>query len=50
MDHPSTAALYNRMAGVYEDQGDYTNALDYYKKALAIRKRILGDDHTDVCH
>ena len=39
------SALYNNMAGVYEDQGDYEKAQEYYGKALAIRERVLGTEH-----
>ena len=38
-------ALFNNMAGVYEDQGDYGKALEYYGKDLAISERVLGTDH-----
>ena len=41
-------ALFNNMAGVYEDQGDYEKALEYYGKALAIRERVLGTGHPDT--
>ena len=27
---------------------EYHDALEYYKKALAIRKRVLGDSHIDT--
>ena len=36
------------MAAVYDDQGDYEKALRYYKKALAIKERVLGADHPDT--
>ena len=41
-------ALFNNMASVYEHQGDYEKALEYYWKALEIRERVLGTDHPDT--
>lgn len=41
----SIATYFNNMGVVYEKQGDYTNALDYHGKALAIREKILGTEH-----
>ncbi len=31
-DHPATAATYNNIAGVYDNQGDYVRALEWYEK------------------
>jgi tetratricopeptide (TPR) repeat protein len=39
---------YNNIAGVYRKQEKYKEALDYYKKALKIRKENLGDGHYRV--
>ena len=33
------------MAGVYQAQGDYEKALEYYEKDLEISERTLGSDH-----
>ena len=33
------------MAAVYEDQGDYGRALEYFRKALEIRERVFGTGH-----
>ena len=42
------SVLYNNMAGVYEDLGEYEKAMEYYGKALAIRERVLGTEHPDT--
>ena len=44
----STAKLFYNIAGVYQAQGDYTKALEYYKKALEIREKVLGPEHPDT--
>jgi tetratricopeptide (TPR) repeat protein len=36
------------MALVYDKQGEYTKALAFYDKALAIRLEALGPDHPDT--
>ena len=41
----SAGTLFNNIAGVYSNQGDYAKALEYYGKALAISERVLGKDH-----
>ena len=41
----SVSVLLNNMAGVYQEQGDYEKALEYYGKALEIVERTLGNDH-----
>lgn len=41
----SVSVLLNNMAGVYQEQGDYEKALEYYDKALDVRERTLGNDH-----
>ena len=47
-DSNAIAVCYNRMGRVYSDQGDYAKALEYFQKALEIRKHKLGNDHQDV--
>ena len=44
-EHLSTAAAYNKIGMVYAKQGDYSKALEYFKKALDICERVLGPDH-----
>jgi tetratricopeptide (TPR) repeat protein len=45
-EHPYTATSYNNIGEVYRTQGDYTKALEYYFKALAIVEKVLGPNHT----
>ena len=47
-DHPDTANSYNNIAVVYVSQGDYSKALEWNFKALAIRENILGVEHPDT--
>jgi tetratricopeptide (TPR) repeat protein len=42
------AELYNNIGLIYNAQGDYNTALDYYKKALTIREKVLGTEHPDT--
>ena len=44
----SAAQCYNNIALLYEKQGEYEKALEYYKKALNIRKEKLGKEHPDT--
>jgi tetratricopeptide (TPR) repeat protein len=46
--HTDTAASYNNIGGVLKAQGQYAEALAYYRKALAIREKVLGREHTDT--
>ena len=39
------ADCYNNIGRVYYSQGDYANALEYYKKSLDIRLSIFGECH-----
>ena len=43
--HPSIATIYNNMAGVYQAKKNYNTALDYYERALKIRRQA---NHPDV--
>lgn len=45
-DDISTAATYNNIARVYQDQGDYPNAREYYKKALTVFE--LNGEHLSI--
>jgi len=42
------ADFYNNIAVVYYDQKKYTEALDFYKKSLAIRKQHLPSNHPAI--
>ncbi len=43
-DYPDTAACYNNLAGVYENQGKYREAEDLYKKSIQIKERVRGEN------
>ena len=60
-EHPDTAESYNNVGMVYHSHGkktdsqilecrskNYSKALDYYFKALAIREKVLGLEHPDT--
>ncbi len=36
---------YNNIGMVYNDKGDYDQALEYYRKALAIDEKVFGKEH-----
>ena len=38
-------SLFNNLAGVYYDQGNYEEALMYFQKDLEISEKVLGKDH-----
>ena len=42
------ANIYSTQGNVYGDLGQYSEAKEYYKKALIIRKEIYGEKHGDV--
>ena len=44
----SISALLNNMALVYQEQGEYEKALEYFGKALDVRERVLGSGHPDT--
>ncbi len=46
--YPDVAKSYNNMALVYDEQGDYSKALEYYQLALDIREAKFGKDHPSV--
>ena len=46
--HPDMATTYNTMAGVFRNQGEYAQALEYYERALAIWRVMLGEQHPDT--
>ena len=40
--------LFNNLAGVYQDQGNYEEALKYFQKDLEISEKVLGKKHPDT--
>jgi tetratricopeptide (TPR) repeat protein len=42
------AETYNNIALVHDGQGQYTKALDWLQRGLAINEKILGSDHPDT--
>jgi tetratricopeptide (TPR) repeat protein len=42
------AGTYNNMAVVYQSQGHYERALEYYQKSLDITIKVVGHDHPRV--
>jgi tetratricopeptide (TPR) repeat protein len=47
-DHPDVAASLNNLAGLMQEQGDFTDALPLFERALAIREKALGPTHPNV--
>jgi tetratricopeptide (TPR) repeat protein len=47
-DHPDTASIYNNMAAVYRNKGEYSKALEYGGNSLKIRLATLGQQHPDT--
>ena len=43
--HLDTATIFKNLGLVYENQGNYEKALEYYQKALKIRADVLGASH-----
>ena len=42
------ASSYNNVGNVYNRQGQYELALEYYQKALEIDIKVSGQEHPDV--
>jgi tetratricopeptide (TPR) repeat protein len=61
-EHPSTAISYNNIGLAYANRGDHDNfihggcmgdfakALEFFKKALAVREKIFGLEHPSVVY
>ncbi len=47
-DSPDVAKSYLGIGNVYDSQGQYEQALEYYQKALEINIKVSGKDHLDV--
>ena len=43
-----TAKSYDSIGLVYHNQMDYKTALRWYEKALAVREKVLGEEHSDT--
>jgi tetratricopeptide (TPR) repeat protein len=50
INHTSYAYILNLLATVYLTQEKYDEAEGLYRRAMAIREKVLGDDHPDVAH
>jgi tetratricopeptide (TPR) repeat protein len=50
INHTSYAFVLNTLATVYVAQQKYDEAEGLYRRAMAIREKVLGDDHPDVAH
>src|SRR5262249_23104689 len=44
-EHPDTAALFDNLASVLQDQGDFAGARPLRERALAVREKTLGPEH-----
>ena len=44
-EHPYTATSYENLGDIYKNIGEYSKAMEYYKKTLLIREKSLGKDH-----
>ena len=49
-EHPLVAEMLNARAMVERNKGDFDTAEQFYRQALAMRRKLLGDDHPDVAH
>jgi predicted enzyme related to lactoylglutathione lyase len=47
-EHEDYATLLNNIGSVYDKIGDYNKALEFYEKALNIRKKVLGTEHPNT--
>ncbi len=45
---PTPPTSYNNLAGNQNAQGKYAEAEEGYRKALAIRRKVLGEEHPDT--
>jgi len=43
-----TAVVYGNIGSMYDDRGDYDNALVQYQKALAIQEKVLDTEHPNT--
>ena len=48
VEHENVANLIHSTARLYDYQGEYSKALEFYEKSLSIREHILGIEHLDT--
>jgi len=48
VNHPDTLHIVDNIALVFDNQGQYEKALEFYERALAGRQKALGVDHPDT--
>ena len=46
-DHADYSTSLNNLGILYKNLGDYAKAEEYYLQALAIQKKVLGEEHAD---
>ncbi|MCP5498046.1 MAG: tetratricopeptide repeat protein [Leptospiraceae bacterium] len=46
--HLKSAEIYNKIGGIFYQQGQYENALEILQMSLEIRLKFLGSEHPDV--
>jgi tetratricopeptide (TPR) repeat protein len=44
-DHPTTLDTVNNITMVFDNQGEYIKALEWYQRALDGKEKTLGRDH-----
>ena len=47
-DAPESASLLHNLAYIYEASANYSLAMEWYQKALAIGEKVLGKEHPDI--
>jgi tetratricopeptide (TPR) repeat protein len=47
-EHIEYAASLNNLGNLYSDMSDYKAAEPYYQRALEIKKKTLGEDHSHI--
>ncbi|MCL2624472.1 MAG: tetratricopeptide repeat protein, partial [Planctomycetaceae bacterium] len=47
-DSKELARLFHNMASIYDDLGDYAEAMEWNEKARVIREKVLGKEHADT--
>ena len=47
-DNPTTAILLTNLGKLYQSLGRYADAEPLYKRALVLREKALGPDHSNV--